>query len=94
MSTLIDLEYWINQEKGRWMDMNIGTGYGATCWEINLGNVDRKLGKEKIVVVETHFFDGELPEWVFEVMDDDDADWAGLEKTIEFALEKAKEYGL
>jgi len=41
------LEKWKNGEKGRYVrDLGIDTGYGATCWNLVLGNVDRKPGKK------------------------------------------------
>lgn len=36
MSQLDRLESWVNSHKARHCDITIGSGYGATCWEVTL----------------------------------------------------------
>jgi hypothetical protein len=103
------LEDWRNSGgKGRWCEIAIANGYGATCWEVILGNtgVRRKPGwfAEKshqlgstIYASEVSFFvhDESQPENVVIVKkEDDEEDWPGLSKTIFAALDRAKELGI
>lgn len=47
-SVIEELEAWHAREKGRYVDIRIGTTYGATCWKVTLGNVNKKPGKDWI----------------------------------------------
>ncbi len=43
MDTIEKLENWHNTKKGRYVNrISIDTTYGATCWEVVLGNVNTK----------------------------------------------------
>jgi hypothetical protein len=101
-----ELEAFNNAHKARCVDINVGTGYGATCWEVNLGNE-----KKMIHAAECSFFeclepDGHLddiPFWngkdggivVFACDPRKDdfypyGGWPGLRPVLELALRTAK----
>lgn len=82
------LQRFIHGHKARWCSMSVGNGYGATCWELELGTE-----RGTIWVAETSFFDGILKPDCYVVVDGDaeDFEWPGLERVINLALEKASE---
>ncbi len=88
-NALKELEDWVNAEKGRYVsNICIGNNYGTCCWDVTLGNVDIRPGKDwhkssdwakkynraEIYVSETNFIggDGELPPNVAVVVDGDE----------------------
>lgn len=77
---LKELEKFINKDKKRQCMISHDDGYGASCWEVEIAT-----GKGAIIVTESDFFSAKKvgKENVLE-------DWAGLERTLEFALKKAK----
>jgi len=99
------LEAWNHGSKARWIKMTRDTSYGATCWEVILGNVGRKpeadWHKDKdsgmgsaVYAAECSFFEHtSIPPNVVYVMGEDD-DWPGLAKVILAALQRAKELGI
>ena len=102
MNAIQKLEKWWAEEKGRYVsDINIGTTYGATCWEVTLGNCNKNPGDDwskedhdraEVYAYETQFYDGDIPTNVVFVKGEET--FPGLEKTILVALDKAKELGL
>lgn len=82
------LQDFIRGHKARSCVMEVGNGYGATCWTINL-----MTEKGLICVAETSFISGALQPDCYVVVDGDaeDFEWPGLEKVINLALEKASE---
>ena len=95
MNTIERLEKWKYGHKCRTVLIEIGDGYGATCWSVEL-----KHENGKTIAEESSFWS--LPEEeggekayreaakqqgvVFAVADDED-DWAGLERTINAAID-------
>ena len=101
------LEKWVHGQKGRYVrDLSIDDGYGATCWQLILGNVSSqpgpgwytvREGRAEIFVQEVSFFvlDNDTPPNVVYAVDgDSDDDWPGLSGLIKFALKKAEELDL
>ena len=107
---LTRLEDWHHGKRGRYVTIGIDTTYGATCWDVVLGNVDIDLpagwysdgtdgtqpGQRKSAAVHA-------AEVSFFGIDYDvppnlvfasEDDFVGLEKTIEVAIAKAEELGL
>lgn len=82
------LEAWLNEHKNRAVEISHDNGYGAACWEVILYR-----GLQKVVCNEVAFMegparvekDGNL--WIYMPGDE----WHGLEATILFALETARE---
>lgn len=96
------LESWVNGHKGRYVrDLGVDTGYGATCWELVLGNVHIKpqkgwhvaeKGRAEIFASETNFLgtpDAMPPNVVVVVDGNAMEDWPGLARVIEAAIERA-----
>ncbi len=105
MDVIKKLEDWHNTKKGRYVKgISINTTYGATCWEVILGNVDIKPKKSwfkesdraEVYVAETYFIggDGMPPNCAVVVDGDKMEDWPGLAATIEKAIELADKLGL
>lgn len=100
MDALQKLENWWGGHKSRSVKIDIDDGYGATCWRIEL------RGSYAILYVdEVCFFQNakigripsdnkDVPKFFYVAQANDDDDWPGLAKTIEFALKKAEEHGL
>ena len=105
------LEDWVGGAKGRYVsEMSICNGYGATCWEVTIGNSDIPSGKgwvfrgdfarakdwSEIYAAATPFIESDsYPPNVVFVRDDDDMDeFPGLGETILAAIKKAEELGL
>lgn len=100
----------IFKAKGRWVQITIDTKFGATCWEVILGNTEISLNSNWYKPEEIDLFgscvianevpfiiseDGQFPENVVFAAESTSQDgWPGLEKTIKVALDKAKELGL
>jgi hypothetical protein len=82
------LQEFIHRHKARSCSMDIGNGYGATCWSLEL-----TTEKGTIRVAETGFISGTLKPDCYVVVDGDadDFEWPGLERVINLALEKASE---
>jgi hypothetical protein len=101
------LEKWANGQKGRYVKIDLEPSYGATCWNVELGNVDIEP-KEGwaipsdsqfacVLVSEAQFLLSENeghPENVVFVMAQDTNQWPGLEKVLQVALDKVQEFGL
>ena len=95
------LEKWVHGHKGRYVrELEIGTGYGATCWSLVLGNINihPKNGwagqedKAEVFAAEVSFYEfpgGIPPNVVFVVDGNAMEDWPGLAKVIEIAIECA-----
>ena len=100
------LEEWKYANKGRWVEISIDDGYGATCWSVLLGNrnVSRKEGwafqnnKDAtgcvVSAAECSFFDYDSipPNIVF--VNTEEETFPGLAKVILAALDRAKELGV
>lgn len=117
---LKELENWHNgldlsnttedilKSKGRWVQIEIDTKFGATCWEVLLGNVqiDSKPDWHKpeeikcngacVIASEVPFVfsTNQFPENIVFAEESAKNGWPGLEKTIKVALDKAYELGL
>lgn len=92
------LEKWKSEHKSHWVKISIGTGYGATCWTVELGNL-----KRTVRAAEVSFYvvkpEQVPPEVVFVIPPDaderdEDWDWPGLGPTILAAVKRARELGL
>ena len=105
MNIIEKLEKWHSVKKGRYVkEISIDTTYGATCWEVVLGNVNIKpkegwlneSGKAEVYVAETYFVggDGMPPNCAVVVDGDKMKSWPGLTATIELAIELADKLGL
>lgn len=87
------LEKWRNGHKSRSVSISIDSGYGATCWEVDLrGNGKHAVGLECSFVGKQ----SDAPPYIAFPADQDadDWDWPGLGPTIMAALRKAEELGL
>lgn len=86
MTTLERLESWVNSEKPNRCSIAIDDGYGATCWRVRLFECQRLL----VEAWECCFIGSNEPaqDHLVFVMDEDYDDWAGLEATINAALDK------
>lgn len=103
---IASLEAWKYANKGRWVEISIDNGYGATCWRVLLGNtnVTRKEGwafqkrKDEVGAVvsaaECPFFeyDSIPPNVVF--INTEEETFPGLAKVILAALDRAREIGV
>lgn len=91
------LEAWRSKEKCRWVKIEIGDGYGATCWRVELHR-----GPHAVYCSETTFikYIGVNPEWQEHegdlyccvVAGDSLDDWPGLAATIRKAIECAEKF--
>ena len=104
MDIIKKLENWHTAKKGRYVKgISIDTTYGATCWEVVLGNVNIKpkegwfneSDRAEVYVTETSFISGDMPQNCAVVVDGDEMkSWPGLVATIELAIELANKLGL
>lgn len=105
MDVVKKLEDWHSAKKGRYVKrISIDTTYGATCWEVVLGNVNIKSKEDwfkesdraEVYVSETYFIggDGMPPNCAVVVDGDKMKSWPGLTATIELAIKLANKLGL
>lgn len=108
MEAMREIEEWWSGEKGRWVQIDVDTGYGATCWCCKLGNVNEKIivsGQECAFFADAdgntvHEGTDEKGNKLYMVYADEREDdrfeegWPGLEKVLEIAIAKTKEVGI
>ena len=84
------LEAWRAESKDHAIEISVGNGYGASCWEVTLFK-----GKTKLVCCEVAFFEGpterQMGDDLYVVVPEQE-DWPGLDATIHHALAKAREF--
>lgn len=101
------LEEWNEGSKGRWVNIFIDNGYGASSWEIKLGNcsvpcregwsfIENDKPHGIVYASEVSFFDtsGCPDNVVYAVPSIVKSDWPGLAKTILAALSRAERLGI
>lgn len=88
MDAIDRLEAWAAGHKCRWVEVQVGNGYGATCWSVGLYTGQRDA-HPKVCAQEVAFVvDPETPEWVVYAAADTDDGWPGLAKTIHAAVDR------
>ena len=108
MTSTALLEEWWEGEKGRAVDIEVGTTYGATAWEVILINANKHPGEDWykyessfgvefacVYAAETYFIDGEIPpNMVYVKGGNEPGGFPGLDPVIRLAVKRARELGI
>lgn len=80
------LETWLYGHKSRSVSITHDDGYGASCWMVELSHEHGNTTGCEVAFIE-HDADAAKADGIVVAMSQEDADWPGLEKTIDATLD-------